>query len=111
MGERGDSTEVSTESVLRFGMSGRFGRDALDRALRPDLTDAASAVLSPESPFDRMAEVRGLSSLPLPGILDRRERNDRDDSFVSDLLNDGYFCRLSPTEAPGPLDEPLSLEL
>jgi hypothetical protein len=36
-----------------------------------------------------MAELLGLSVLPEPGILDRSERNDRDESLVSDLLKEG----------------------
>jgi hypothetical protein len=40
--------------------------------------------------LDSAVEALGLSTLLLlPGILDRRERNDRDDCWVSDLLNDG----------------------
>lgn len=64
-------------------------RDMADFALFPDLTEAASDFSPEASPFDRMAEFRGLSVFPLPGILDRRERKERDESFVSDLLKDG----------------------
>jgi hypothetical protein len=85
----------------------RERREAPERPLLPDLTDAASP-----SPLDRMAEFLGLSAALLePGILDRRGfLKDRRDSFVSDLLKEGYAC----SESPGPDDlepEPESLEL
>ncbi len=66
-------------------------RLALDLLLFPDFTDAASDLSAEASPFplERMVEFRGLSVFPLPGILDRRDRNEREDSFVSDLLNEG----------------------
>ena len=66
-----------------------------DRALFPDLTDAASdlspvvsALLIPN------VEFLGLSVL-LPGILDLKALNDRIDSLVSALLKDGYDERSS----------------
>lgn len=49
---------------------------------------------SPESPE---LDARGLSKDLLPGILVRRaDRKERVDSFVSDLLNDGYESKLGP---------------
>ncbi len=89
----GDSTEKldrSVEADLNAGSSVRLARDALDRPLRPERTEAASVALSfEESPFARLDDARGLSDLLLPGILERSERNDRDDSLVSDLLKEG----------------------
>lgn len=79
---------------------GEFGSDAeptapLDAALFPDTIDAASEFASSVSPLLKPeVELRGLSVL-LPGIFDRRARNDRVDSLVSALLKDGYDCRFS----------------
>jgi hypothetical protein len=110
MGDSVDRLERSVEADLNVGNSERLVREALERPLRPERTEAASAALSfGESPFPRFAEARGLSVLTPPGIFDRSERNDRDDSLVSDLLNDGYDWRASPLAAPDPFDEP-SLE-
>lgn len=65
-------------------------RDMADRALLPDLTDAASDLSALASPFDRpTVDPLGLSVL-LPGILERKvPRNERLDSLVSALLKDG----------------------
>ena len=68
--------------------SARLLRVNGDFPLLPDFTEAASD-FSCGSPFARMAELRGLSVLPEPGILDRSDRKDRDDSLVSDLLKEG----------------------
>lgn len=65
------------------------GRDPVRecaRPLLPDLTDATS-VLSVSDMLD--IELRGLSLALVPGILDLRARNDREDSLVSDLLKEG----------------------
>lgn len=110
MGESGEKLDRSVDVDLSPGTSERLAREALERPLRPERTEAASALLSfDESPFAKLEDERGLSVLIFPGILDRSERNDRDDSLVSDLLKDGYDWRVSPLEAPVPLDEP-SLE-
>lgn len=62
-----------------------------------DLTELVS-VLSRFDPSMLAALSRGLSclsSFELPGIFDLMEPlSDLEDSFVSDLLNDGYDCRL-----------------
>jgi hypothetical protein len=59
-----------------------------DLALLPDLTEAVSAFS--ESPLEKTVEFRGLSVVfPAPGILERRERKERDDSLVSERLKDG----------------------
>ena len=51
-------------------------------------------------------EDRGLLDLEAPGILERMDpRNEREDSLVSDLLNDGYACNLSPNERSSDVDE------
>jgi hypothetical protein len=89
--EKLDRLDRSVEADLSPGNSERLAREALERPLRPERTEAASAPLSVvESPFAKLEEARGLSDLLFPGILDRSERNDRDDSLVSDLLKDGY---------------------
>jgi hypothetical protein len=84
--------EKSVELCLSAGRSLRLNRDTLDLPLFPDRTEAASFLAESlaASPLDRIAEFLGLSVLPLPGILDRNPRNDRDESLVSDLLKDGY---------------------
>lgn len=101
---------------LSDGRSPRLKRDALDLPLRPDRTEAASFLLESfvASPLAKMVEFLGLSVLPLPGILDRRERKDRDESLVSDLLKDGYDWRGGSTAPAEPEllepEPPLSLE-
>lgn len=75
----------------------------LERPLFPDFTEAAS----PESPT---IEFLGLSTLPLPGILDRNPRKERVESLVSDLLNEGYDERASPEGEPFLDEAPPSLE-
>ena len=69
----------------------RIAFDPFDLTLVADLVDAASdrsALPLVVSMFEK--EALGLSIFWLPGILDRIDpRNERDDSFVSDLLNDG----------------------
>lgn len=76
--------------------SARLGRVIPDFPLLPDLTEAASD-FSGASPFEMRAEFLGLSVFPAPGIFDfKAPRKDRDDSFVSDLLNEGYDCSPSP---------------
>jgi hypothetical protein len=82
-GDEGEPTE-GTESV-------RLARLCGDLLLLPDLTEAVSAA----SPLASTAELLGLSVLPEPGILERKERNDREDSLVSDLLKEGYDCSAS----------------
>jgi len=60
-----------------------------------DLTEAASD-LSPG--FSSVVDPLGLSVDFCPGIFDLiAVRNERDDSFVSDLLNDGYESREGPS--------------
>jgi hypothetical protein len=88
-------------------------RDMADLALLPDFTEAASDFSAGASPFDSMVEFRGLSVFPLPGILDRRERKERDESLVSDRLKDGYDCKFSSRSPGAPElfeDEPPSFE-
>lgn len=98
--------DMSVTVLLNGGKSPRLAREPVERTLRPERTDAVSAALS--SPFDRTVEFLGLSVLPLPGILDRRERKDRDDSFVSDRLKEGSDCR--PGSPPAET-EPLGVEV
>lgn len=84
-------------SSRKFAISGAVGevgdasesaRLVLDLVLRADFTDAASD-LSRASPLDIIAELRGLSVFPPPGILDRRFLNERVESLVSDFPNEG----------------------
>jgi hypothetical protein len=89
------AAEASTVGVCADEDDPRRDRWPADLALTADLVDAASdlsippllglvSMLSPE------VEFLGLSVFPLPGILDLMElRKDREDSFVSDLLNEG----------------------
>ncbi len=85
---------VSTASASRVGPRGDCAFDPFDLPLVADLIDAASErSAAPESRFER--EALGLSDL-VPGILDlMTPRKERDDSLVSDLLNDGYDCKPS----------------
>jgi len=79
--------------------------------LPPDLSGATSAFSFASVPFARTVEVLGLSVLPEPGILERRDRKDLDDSLVSVLLNDGYDWKPSgPDLSPVPLEAPESLD-
>jgi len=104
--------DKSVELCLKCGVSLRlFLLEPFDRPLRPERTEAASSVLSLlDSPLGSRLEFLGLSTfkvllLLLPGILDRKERSDREDSLVSDLLMEGYVCRASEPE-PLPEEEP-----
>ena len=82
----------------------RLVLDAPDIALVVDLIDAASDLSPFPEPIPSAAaiadvEALGLSFFPLPGIFDlMAPLMERDDSFVSDLLNDGYDCSPSPAE-------------
>ena len=74
--------------------------------LVPDWIDTASdeSMGAPSFPVTRSAEeVLGLSDDTLPGILLLMElRNERDDSFVSERENEGYFWK--PGSPPSPLE-------
>lgn len=90
--------DMSVELCLRL-FSPRLPREA-ERPLLPDRTEAASGLLS-ESPLAlelSSVEFLGLSVLELPGILDLRERKDREESLVSLLLIDGYDWRFPSAE-------------
>lgn len=91
---------------LRFSRASG-GKD--DRLALPDLMELASDRSTDASVLLRIAEDRGLSFFPLPGILDRSALNDRVESFVSDRLKEGYDCRPS---GPDDLEDapPLSFE-
>lgn len=94
-GEAGDNIEspAGEAGACEAGCieSARLALDALDLALVADLIDAASDLsVPPETVSIWDSDVLGLSVFMLPGILDRIEpRNERVDSFVSDLLKDG----------------------
>lgn len=99
------------EPWRKGGISPRLVRETLERPLLPDRTEAASAILlSLESPFGWSVEFLGLSVFEPPGILDRSALKDREESLVSDLLKDGYDCRLPSPEAEPLGEEPPSLE-
>lgn len=49
-------------------------------------------------------ELLGLSDLD-PGIFDRKPRNEREDSLVSDLLKEGYDCNVSPPDLSMDVEE------
>ena len=65
--------------------------------LLPDLMDPVSFGSPGPSPLESIAELRGLSVFPDPGILDRSDLKDRVESLVSVLAKEGYCCR-----SPGP---------
>ena len=93
------SDESGGEAGSLLGESGASPLLPLDKAdfeLFPDRTDAASDLSPSRSPLTNPeVEFRGLSLL-LPGIFDlNAPLNDRLDSLVSALLNDGYDWRLS----------------
>ena len=79
---------MSVPAVLRGGSSLRLNRDELER---PCLLERLSSLLDSVgfSPLDKTLEFLGLSDLLLLRILDPRERNEREDSLVSDRLKDG----------------------
>lgn len=109
-GGRGDAARgVEIPGVSEPSMPGDsvFARLVLEPPLVAECIDPlsegslAASVSIAESP-----DGRGLSERPLPGILDRMApRNDRADSFVSDLLSDGYDLRISPARSGEALSE------
>ncbi len=103
-------------SVLLFAAptGTAFGMDASSAKLplrEPRLlVDCVSVLSKPrlvvDSPAKPEEDARGLSADLLPGIFVLRAlRKDRIDSFVSDLLNEGYDSRLGP--APVGVCDPL----
>lgn len=93
----GDSTESGLGDVGGGENIGyvRDARGTFTAEPVADLDDAASDLSSfPELVSIIESDVRGLSVFPLPGIFERMEpRKERVDSFVSDLLKDGYDWR------------------
>lgn len=69
------------------------GFEPPDLALDPDFVDALVSDLSkvPLGMSDCENEFLGLSDF-CPGIFDLNPRKEREDSLVSDLLNEGYDC-------------------
>lgn len=104
--ERGDGSPFSSSSAITFGAvledTGDAGvePDGARLAFDPvDFTDPASDLSGPPSMLPSApADALGLSVFPLLGIFDRMPWKERLDSLVSDLLNDGYDCRLSVGE-------------
>jgi len=88
---RGESGERSADEAKEVGegISFRLARDTADLPLLDDLTEAASDFSAVGSPLASMAELLGLSVLLDPGILERNDRKDRDESLVSERLKDG----------------------
>ncbi len=88
----------------------RLVLDAPDLALVVDLIDATSDLsalpeFGPSLPGSTDVDALGLSVLALPGIFDlMAPLREREDSFVSDLLNEGYDCNPSPADR-SPEDE------
>jgi len=101
---RGEVTPVSTDEGEVGDTAGSEDLLREKRPLRPDFTDPASD-LSPASPLDNSAELRGLSVLAEePGIFDLRVLKDLVESLVSDLLNDGNDCKPSGLRSPAPAE-------
>ena len=88
-GDGGGWGEAGREVVSE---PGDWGRPALEPGRLPtDLSDPASDLSVWDSVRERaVVEPRGLSELRAPGIFDRIDpRNERRDSLVSDLENEG----------------------
>ena len=67
-----------------------MGFDPADLELPEDFCDALVSDLSKIPLVTSLAENEFLGlSVFAPGIFERRPRNEREDSFVSDLLNEG----------------------
>lgn len=104
--EVGDAGDCADEADIA-----RFDLEPPDLALVVDFMDATSdrsplAGTAPSVPASADMDVLGLSVLPFPGIFDLiAPLMEREDSFVSVLLNDGYDCSPSPVErSTGPGD-------
>ena len=94
--EEGESSSTSTLSFRESGSSER-AELRFDRPLVADLTLCASARSSADTSPKPDVDPRGLSADLPPGIFVRSEfLNERIDSFVSDLLKEGYESRLGP---------------
>ena len=92
----------SSTSTLSFRLSGSSERAEFlfERPLAADLTLCVSVRSSPDTSPKPDVDPRGLSADLLPGILVRSEfLNERIDSLVSDLLNEGY----ESSAGPGPV--------
>lgn len=100
VGEGGGCGEPSSSTLsLRESGSRERAEFLFERPLVADFTLCASA-LSSASPDNADVEPLGLSADLPPGILVRSEfLNERMDSLVSDLLNEGYESR----DGPGPV--------
>lgn len=92
----------------------RLVLDPPDLALVVDFIDATSdlsppPVLEPSAPARPDKDALGLSVFPLPGIFDlMAPLKEREDSLVSDLLNDGYDCSPSPGDRSRELEDVLA---
>ena len=96
VGEGGGCGEP-VSSMLSLRASGSSMEFRFDRPLVVDFTLCASARSSPEASPSPEVDPRGLSADLPPGILVRNEfLNERIDSLVSALLNEGYESRAGP---------------
>ena len=92
-GEAGENiSSIPAGKVGDESCDARFERDIDDLRLAADLVDAASDL----SVVSMLSNVLEASDFPPPGIFDFiAPRIDLEDSFVSDLLIEGYAWRLS----------------
>ncbi len=100
-GEPGRGLGATSDSVA--GTESTVGLEPPDLALPEDFCDMDLS----RSPLVTSAaenELLGLSDFA-PGILERKPRNERDDSLVSDLLNEGYDCNVSLPDLSRDVDE------
>lgn len=91
----------------------RLALDPVVTALVEDFIDATSDLSPPpllevSAPLRPDKDALGLSVFALPGIFDlMAPLKEREDSLVSDLLNDGYDCSPSPVERSTEVEEVL----
>jgi hypothetical protein len=99
---RGEAVPSSDSGVM--GDTGEVGEatlplDAPDLPLAVDFIDPASDLsIAPSTLPSAAPDALGLSVFALPGIFERMPRKDLDDSFVSDLLKEGYDSSRSEGE-------------
>jgi hypothetical protein len=101
---RADLSFALSEEIGEGMESSRLPLDSAERILLPDTADAASDLSAFESPLADI-EFLGDSVLSdfelLPGIFDRSDLNDRVESLVSDLENEGKDDRAGPLRSTG----------
>jgi len=100
-GEAGRGLGATSDSVA--GTESIVGFEPPDLALPEDFCDMDLS----RCPLVTSAaenELLGLSDFA-PGIFERNPRNERDDSLVSDLLNEGYDCNVSLPDLSREVDD------